>query len=266
MIEICPCLQFCYSYILLVIKTVCFLITICWIISPNKKYFARLITISPLHIAWHIKERQSNGIVGTTVQHPSVKWPEHSINHQDNFVCCNVILRVFFNQGSCCSTFFIPNTEAQCSPCRTFSSQHTGGYCHWGSCHCTASSLSAQEEWTESWCYTFYSLRYFNRLIREHFVNIRLPVRIIYIMTSVCHRRAPTSYKNRQQALKRNDWKEMWRSTLSVAAIHRLTYRHLWTNTPLKIALILFLISSWFSWRCNETQSGNIHSNTVFKH
>lgn len=140
MIEICSCLQFCYSYILLVIKTVCFLITICWIISPNKKYFAQLITISPLHIAWHIKERQSNGIVGTTVQHPSVKWQENSINHQDNFVCCNVILRVFFNQGSCCSVFFIPHTEAQCSPCRTFSSQHTGGYCHWGSCHCTASS------------------------------------------------------------------------------------------------------------------------------
>lgn len=30
-------------------------------------------------------------------------------------------------------------------------------------------------------------------------------------------------------------------------------YRYLWTNTPLKIAFIMFSISSWFSWSWNQT-------------
>lgn len=47
--------------------------------------------------------------------------------------------------------------------------------------------------------------------------------------------------------------------------VHTVTYRYLWTNIPLKMAFLMFLTLSWFSWSYEETQSVNIPIITVLK-
>lgn len=101
-------------------------------------------------------------------------------------------------------------------PCRALSSPHTLDSCRWGRHRCRVSSTLQSLLYKWPWF-----------LLSSHWWW--------------------NTYNYWQLKMKDGDYSVllyMW---------YIKPYRYLWTNTPLKIAFIMFSISSWFSWSWNQT-------------